>query len=494
MGKVTGFLEYNRTTHEERSPYARIGDFQEFYIGLPHEELSRQGGRCMDCGIPYCQSGTWLNKMTAGCPTHNLIPEWNDLVYRNAWKDALGRLLKTASFPEFTGRVCPAPCEGSCTVGLHDEPVAIKDIEREIIEEGFRQGWVTPTPPAHRSGKKVAVVGSGPSGLAAAHQLNQRGHWVTVFERDDRPGGLLMYGIPNMKLDKRIVSRRIALLESEGIQFICNADVGSRQFPVERLRAEFDAVVLCLGSTKPRDLVVDGRSLHGIHFAMEFLRENTRHLLSGDASHPPISAVGKDVVVIGGGDTGTDCVGTALRQGARHVTQLEILEPPPESRASNNPWPEYPKVYKLDYGQEEAKARFGKDPREYQRTAIRFLGDETGQVAYVETKGVTFERDPDGRQRLVLQEGSEKRIPAQLVLLAMGYLGPEDGLLNQLNIARDGRSNIDAIYGRFETTVENIFAAGDARRGQSLVVWAIQEGRLAADACHQYLTQGSLIP
>ncbi|MCY0879354.1 MAG: glutamate synthase subunit beta [Firmicutes bacterium] len=486
MGKITGFLEYPRQVAPEREVPVRVGDFDEFYRPLPPELLSQQGARCMDCGVPYCHSGVFLHGMTSGCPTHNLIPEWNDLVYRGAWEEALGRLLKTASFPEFTGRVCPAPCEGSCTVGLHDEPVTIKQIEREIIERGFREGWVKPRPPSHRTGKRVAVVGSGPSGLAAAAHLNTAGHTVTVFERADRPGGLLMYGIPNMKLDKNIVMRRIALMEAEGIQFVLNTEVGV-DYPAARLLEEFDAVVLCLGATRPRDLAIPGRELAGIYFAMDFLRENTRHLLAGDVKGTPISAAGKDVVVIGGGDTGTDCVGTALRQGCRSLVQLEIMDPPPALRGDDNPWPEYPRVLKLDYGQEEAHELFGHDPRDFAVTAVQFVGNDRGQVTAVDTVKVAWEETPDGRRVPRPVTGTEQRIPAQLVLLAMGYLGPEDQLLEQLQLARDPRTNIAAPYGSFATNIPGVFAAGDARRGQSLVVWAIHEGRAAARACDQYL-------
>lgn len=493
MGKITGFLEFPRELAPERDPRERMGDFQEFHRSLSAEDLSIQGSRCMDCGVPYCQSGIILNGMTAGCPTHNLIPEWNDLVYRGAWEEALDRLLKTTNFPDFTGRVCPAPCEGSCTVGLHGAAVTIKQIEREIIERGFREGWVRPRPPSRRTGKQVAIVGSGPSGLAAAAQLNAAGHWVTVFERADRPGGLLTYGIPNMKLDKKIVARRIALMEAEGVRFICNAEIGIN-YPPDQLRDKFDAVVLCIGATKPRDLPLAGRHLAGIHFAMEFLHENTRHLLAGDFRATPILATDKDVVVIGGGDTGTDCVGTALRHGCRSLTQLEILASNPPVRSLDNPWPEYPRVYKLDYSQEEANVLFGRDPRDYAVTATAFVGNERDEVIGIDTIRVSWETGADGRRRPVGVPGTEERIPAQLVLLAMGYVGPEDQLLEQWGLERDSRSNIQAAYGSFATSAEGIFAAGDARRGQSLVVWAINEGRAAARACDRFLMGTTDLP
>lgn len=485
MGKITGFLEDPRRDPVARTPEARLGDFQEFYQPLQSQDLAVQAGRCMDCGVPFCQSGVTLRGSTAGCPTHNLIPEWNDLVYRGAWHEALQRLLKTASFPEFTGRICPAPCEGSCTVGLHDSPVAIRQLEQEIIERGFKEGWVQPRPPTQRTQKTVAVVGSGPAGLAAAQALNARGHTVTVFERADRLGGLLMYGIPPMKLDKRVVERRIALMRAEGIQFQCNTVIGAPE-SLGELQARFDAVVLCIGAGKPRDLPIPGRELAGIHWAMDFLRENTRHLLSGAPLNPALSARDKDVVVIGGGDTGTDAVATALRQGCRHVTQLEILSPPPASRSPGNPWPEYPRVMKHDYGHVEAATVMGQDPRTFQTSAIAFHGNDQHAVRSIDTARIAWETADGGHRPRPIPDGAEQ-ISAQLVLLALGFLGPEDALLDQWQIVRDDRSNIQAPYGSFTTNRPGIFAAGDARRGQSLVVWAIQEGREAARACHQYL-------
>src|SRR5438552_9483528 len=380
MGKPTGFIDYLRELPLDRSAVERIQDWNEFHHHMPEAKLGQQAARCMDCGIPFCHTGTLLNGMASGCPIHNLIPEWNDLVYRGLWKEALERLHKTNNFPEFTGRVCPAPCEGSCVLGINAPPVTIKTIECAIIDKGWEEGWVTPEPPARRTDKKVAVIGSGPAGLCAAAQLNRAGHWVTVFERADRIGGLLTYGIPNMKLDKRaVVQRRIDLMTQEGITFLTNTEVGVN-FPPRKLLQEFDAVILCTGATKPRDLPIEGRQLQGVHFAMDFLQANTKALLDGKANSNFISAAGKDVMVIGGGDTGTDCVGTAMRHACKSLVQLEILPKPPQERASDNPWPEWPKVYRLDYGQEESKALFGDDPRVYLTTAKKFVGDEKGWV------------------------------------------------------------------------------------------------------------------
>lgn len=494
MGKATGFLEFKRELAAERPPLERIRDWNEFHHHMSQQHLAAQGARCMDCGVPYCNSGVILNGGASGCPVNNLIPEWNDLVYRGLWQDALERLLKTNNFPEFTGRVCPAPCEGACTVGLIGEPVAIKTIERAIIDRGFEEGWMQPAPPKVRTGKKVAVVGSGPSGLACADQLNKVGHTVTVFERADRIGGLLMYGIPNMKLDKRTVQRRVDLMAAEGVSFVTGTEVG-KDYPADLLLQEFDAVVLCGGATKPRDFPIEGRGLKGIHFAVEFLTGNTRSLLDSEhADGAYISAKDKDVIVIGGGDTGTDCVGTSLRHGCRSITQLEILDKPPLTRAADNPWPQFPRVYKLDYGQEEAHALYGSDPRQYLIQTKRFVGDENGHVKGLETVRIRWERDANGRFAPVEQPGSEAYYPAQLVLLAMGFLGPEDTLLGQLGVERDERSNAKAEYGRFATSVPGVFAAGDMRRGQSLVVWAINEGRAAARECDRFLMGYTNLP
>ena len=447
----------------------------------------------MDCGVPFCHTGELLAGMAEGCPINNLIPEWNDLVYRGLWREALDRLHKTNNFPEFTGRVCPAPCEGSCVLGINEPPVTIKNIEVSIIDKGFAEGWVVPEPPAKRTGKKVAVVGSGPAGLSAAAQLNRAGHVVTVFERADRIGGLLMYGIPNPKLDKKIVQRRIDLLAKEGVKFLTNTEVGV-QYPSEKLLKEFDAVILAGGATKLRDLPIEGRALKGVRFAMEFLHANTKSLLDEKETTGYISAKGKDVVVIGGGDTGTDCVGTSMRHGCKSLIQLEILPQPPGERAADNPWPQWPKVYKMDYGQEEAAAMFGADPRKYLVTAKRFVDDGKGNVSGVEIVEIQWQKDANGRFAPKEIPGTQKTIPAQLVLLAMGFLGPEDTVLSKLGVERDERSNAKAEMGKYATSLKGVFAAGDMRRGQSLIVWAIKEGRGAARAVDEYLMGSTDLP
>ncbi|HZE95991.1 MAG TPA: glutamate synthase subunit beta [Planctomycetota bacterium] len=494
MGKPTGFMEFKRELPADRDPKERVDDWKEFHHPMEEGKLRSQGARCMDCGVPFCHTGTILAGMASGCPINNLIPEWNDLVYRDQWKDALDRLHKTNNFPEFTGRVCPAPCEGSCVLGISEPAVTIKNIECSIVDKGFEMGWIVPEPPPRRTGRKIAVIGSGPAGLACAAQLNRVGHLVTVFERDDRIGGLLMYGIPNMKLDKAVVQRRVDLLAKEGVVFQTGVEVG-KSLPAEKLLKDFDAVALCIGATKPRDLPIEGRTLKGVHFAMEFLLKNTKSLL--DSRHEDakfISAKGKDVIVIGGGDTGTDCVGTSMRHGCKSLTQFELLPKPPDARTPDNPWPQWPKVYKLDYGQEEAAAKFGGDPRTYSISTKKFAGDAEGNLKELHTVQVKWEKGADGRPKLVDVPGTEKVWPAQLVLLAMGFLGPEEQLVKSLGVATDERSNAKADFGTFATSVKGVFAAGDARRGQSLIVWAIAEGRQCAREVDLYLMGETQLP
>lgn len=493
MGKPTGFIDYVRELPLDRDAVQRIKDWNEFHLHPEESKLREQAARCMDCGTPFCHTGRLLSGMASGCPINNLIPEWNDLIYRGLWREAIERLHKTNNFPDFTGRVCPAPCEGSCNAGLVAEPVTIKAIECAIIDRAWDEGWVSAEPPETRTGKRVAVIGSGPAGLAAAAQLNKAGHSVTVFEREDRIGGLLMYGIPNMKLDKKVVQRRVDLLAQEGVEFVTKTEVGAN-YPAKRLLVEFDAVVLCTGATRPRDLTVPGRELAGVHFAMEYLTANTRSLLDANRNGRFVDAAGKDVLVIGGGDTGTDCCGTALRQGCRSLAQIEILPRPPLERAPDNPWPEWPKVYRMDYGQEEAAALYGADPRVYLTTVKKFVGGAEGHLKAAVTVQIKWEKDAQGR--FVPQEvpGTEQERPAQLALLAMGFLGPEPALLDQLRVERDARTNAKAEHGRFATNLKGVFAAGDCRRGQSLVVWAINEGRGAARECDRYLMGSTNLP
>ncbi len=490
MGKPTGFMEYQREPSHLRPPLERIKDWSEAHPPYSEETLKQQGARCMDCGVPFCHTGKLIAGMASGCPINNLIPEWNDLVYRGQWREALIRLHKTNNFPEFTGRVCPAPCEGSCTLGINAPPVTIKSIECNVIDRAFEEGWVLPDKPETRTGRKVAVVGSGPAGLACAAQLNRAGHVVTVFERADRVGGLLMYGIPNMKLDKGVVERRVRLMADAGIRFITQVEVG-RHIPTKTLLNDYDAAVLCGGATRARDLPIEGRHLQGVHLAMEFLSKNTKSLLdSGLQDGQYISAKGKRVVVIGGGDTGTDCVGTAIRHGAKSLVQLEILPRPPDDRPVDNPWPQWPKVLKTDYGQEEAAALWGADPRQFSVSTKRFVGDAEGRVAELHVVGVEWTRGPDGRFGPKEIPGSERVIAADLVLLALGFVGPEkEGLLAHLGVRFDDRGNVWTDEEKM-TSVPGIFAAGDMARGQSLVVWAIHEGRRAARGVDRYLMHG----
>jgi len=494
MGKPTGFMEFPRELPPTRPPKERVKDWREFHKHLSEKKLKAQGARCMDCGTPFCHTGTTLHGMASGCPVFNLIPEWNELVYMGLWREALDRLHKTNNFPEFTGRVCPAPCEDACVLAIIEPPVTIKNIECTIIDKAFDEGWVQPDPPGVRTGKKVAVVGSGPAGLACAAQLNSAGHKVTVFERDDRMGGLLTYGIPKMKLPHDIVQRRIKLMTAEGVTFVPNTCIG-RDFPATKLLEDYNAAVLCIGATRPRDLPIPGRKLKGIHFAMDFLTQNTKSLL--DSNHQDrnfISAQGKEVIIIGGGDTGTDCLATAIRHGCRNITQFEILPKPPSERTTDNPWPEWGNIFRVDYGQEEATALFGKDPREYSTMTKAFAGDTNGCVKEVHTVRVKWESDSDGG--FLPQEvlGTEQIWPAQMVLLALGFLGPEDDISKDLGIESDARTNLKADYGTYATNVPGIFAAGDCRRGQSLIVWAIHEGREAAREADRYLMGKTQLP
>ena len=488
MGKPTGFLEYERETAKVLPPKVRISNFKEFRIPLCKEKQERQGARCMACGVPFCQSGMMLGGMASGCPLHNLVPETNDLVYTGNWEQAYLRLSKTHNFPEFTSRVCPALCEEACTCNLDSEPVSTKENERAIIETAFEEGWVQPRPPKVRTGKKVAVIGSGPSGLAAAQMLNHRGHEVTVFERSDRIGGLLRYGIPNMKLDKSVIDRRIKLMEEEGVHFVTGVNVGV-DIKADELLKKFDRVLLACGASNPRDIKVPGREAKGIYFAVDFLGRVTKELLDSDFTKTPYElAKGKNVLVIGGGDTGNDCVGTAIRLGAKSVTQLEMMPKPPVKRTEDNPWPQWPKVLKTDYGQQEAIAVFGHDPRIYQTTVKEFLADKNGNVCKAKIMKLKGEKDAaTGRLQMVPVDGSEEIIPAELVLIAAGFLGSQKYVTDAFGVAVNARTNVETAAEGYQTSVPKVFAAGDMRRGQSLVVWAIREGREAARAVDESL-------
>ncbi|MBM7649528.1 glutamate synthase (NADPH/NADH) small chain [Bacillus ectoiniformans] len=492
MGKPTGFIDYERKTAPERDPAERIKNWKEYSLPMPEKELKVQSARCMDCGTPFCHTGLQLSNGTSGCPLYNLIPEWNDLVYRGRWQEALDRLVKTNNFPEFTGRVCPAPCEGSCTVAISDPAVAIKSIEKAIIDKGFEEGWITPAPPKRRTGKRVAVIGSGPAGLAAADQLNKAGHLVTVFEREDRIGGLLMYGIPSMKLEKETVNRRVNLLKAEGIEFVTNTEIG-KDVTFEQLKEEYDATVLCAGAQKHRDMTIEGRDASGIHLAMDYLTKSMKSLLN-QSEEGVISAQDKDVIVIGGGDTGADCVATAMRQGAKSVVQFGKHEVQPDQRVSTNPWPEYPNTFTLDYAYAEAKAVFGSDPREYLIATKKFIADADGNLKELHTVRMEKTYHEDGSYSMKEIPGSEQVWPAQLVFIAIGFNGTDTSLIEHFNVEKTARDTVQSPYGKYTTNQEGVFAAGDMRRGQSLVVWAIHEGREAAREVDRYLMGETFLP
>ncbi|MDF2067100.1 glutamate synthase small subunit [Bacillus sp. Cr_A10] len=492
MGKPTGFMEYEREKGKEVAPLKRVKNWSEYSTKLTDESLQRQGARCMDCGTPFCHMGIEIRGATAGCPIYNLIPEWNDLVYKGKWKEALVRLQMTNNFPEFTGRVCPAPCEGSCTLAISDPAVSIKNIERTIIDKAFENGWITPRIPTKRTGKKIAVIGSGPAGLASADELNQAGHSVTVFERSDRAGGLLMYGIPNMKLEKEIVQRRIHLLQQEGIDFVLNTEVG-KDISAEQLKANFDAVILCIGAHKHRELHMEGSTCQGVYYAMDYLTTTTKSLLDSNFTDGQfINTKGKDVIVIGGGDTGADCVATAIRQKCRSIVQFGKHPQLPVSRAEDNQWPTDPNIYKLEYAYEEAAAKYGKDPREYLIQTTKMVADRNGNLKELHTIQMEKVLGEDGFFYFKELPGTEKVWPAQYVFVAIGFEGPETSLAEQFGVNIVNKK-IAASTKDYSTNIEGVFTAGDARKGQSLIVWAIKEGREVAKKVNEYVSKKPVI-
>ena len=488
MGKPTGFMEYKREESRSEAPLERIKHFKEFHVHLPLEKQQQQGARCMACGVPFCQSGMMIGGMASGCPLHNLIPEWNDLAYLGNWEVAYKRLKKTSNFPEFTSRVCPALCEKACTCSLNGEAVPTRDNEYAIIEHAYEMGWAKANPPKVRTGKKIAVIGSGPSGLATADQLNKRGHEVTVYERNDRVGGLLRYGIPNMKLEKRVIDRKVKIMEEEGVHFVTNANVGENVNAAKLLK-EYDRVVLCCGASNPRDIKVPGRDAKGIYFAVDFLTGVTKSLLDSDLKDGKhVNVKNKKVMVIGGGDTGNDCCGTAIRLGAQSVVQLEMMPKAPDNRAANNPWPQWPKVCKTDYGQEEAIALWGHDPRIYTTTVTEFIKNEKGELCKAKLVKLESKKDEKtGRMMMVPIAGTEEIVDVDIVLIAAGFLGTQQYVAKAFGVELNQRTNVATEAGKYETNVENVFTAGDMHRGQSLVVWAIREGREAARAVDESL-------
>ncbi len=488
MGKPTGFMEYKREVSREQDPKKRIRHFREFHEHLSRDRQSLQGARCMECGVPFCQSGMMICGMASGCPLHNLVPEWNDLVYTGNWEQAYNRLKKTNNFPEFTSRVCPALCEAACTCGLNGDPVSTKENEYAIIENAYEQGYAAARPPKVRTGKKIAVIGSGPSGLAAADQLNRRGHSVTVYERSDRVGGLLMYGIPNMKLEKQIVERKIKIMEEEGVVFVTGADVG-KDVKAEKLLREYDRIVLACGASNPRDIKAQGRDANGIYFAVDFLKANTKSLLDSDFEDGHyVDTKDKNVIIIGGGDTGNDCVGTSIRHGAKSVTQIEMMPKAPDTRSEDNPWPEWPRICKTDYGQQEAIAVYGHDPRIYETTVKEFVKDKSGNLKAVKTVRLSWEKDAaTGRMNSKEIPGSEQTLDADIVLIAAGFLGAQSYVADAFGVELNERTNVKTAAGSYQTNRENVFVTGDMHRGQSLVVWAIREGREAARAVDESL-------